>query len=497
MKVLICSFFRWSLVWLSLPFLHLQAQLSIPLFTCYDVSTYELEVKINAQTQRIAGSCRMPFEMTRNSNRIQFDLDEGLTIARIEMGNQRLRYERDGSIVTVQLPYTMVERDRHILEIVYGGTPQTERLSQIFSEDNQQRIQIQMKEALIAPEAWRPVKQSVNDPVDSMRLEVIYEKGPLIVTNGKKRFQVSEPGGFQKSVFVTTGPILPQELELHIGYFEKLTDIYGSDVGYQELNYFVPAGQAAWGKQRLEQIQQIFSCMESYFGSFPLVPSGMTWVETDGAGEKEKMEQFGGLDPDLVYELSGLWWNKQLSATLAEDAWIYDALRTYASSLVIECRTDSRKARTYLQQLPEERKPAMILHTLRSLTDNEEQWFGACRALAGTFEDRTLTTEALQDFFQWKIDVDASHIFQQYLLHPSPPVLEYSILSKGKKLTLAYRWNTSFVEFDMPVDIFLRNVRERIVPTTEWQSQTWKGVTAKHFEIDRNFGWFRVQELEL
>ena len=108
-----------------------------------------------------------------------------------------------------------------------------------------------------------------------------------------------------------------------------------------------------------------------------------------------------------------------------------------------------------------------------------------------------MTSEALLDFFQWKLDLDVSHIFQQYLLHPSPPVLEYSILSKGKKLSLAYRWNTSFVEFDMPIDIFLKGTRERIVPTTDWQTQTWKGISAKHFEIDRDFGWFEVRESDL
>ncbi|MEM7368046.1 MAG: hypothetical protein AAF587_05555 [Bacteroidota bacterium] len=496
MKVLIASFCRWSLISLCLPLLSLQAQLSIPLYTCYDVNEYELEIKINAETQRIAGTCRMAFEMKRSSDLLQFDLAESLTIARIELGSRTLRYDRSGTIVTVRLPYTMTERDRHSLKIVYGGHPHSENLNRIFSQDGQNQTQIQFKQDLIAPEAWRPLKQSVVDPVDSMRLGVIYEKGPLIITNGRQRFQVSEPGGFQKSVYVTVGPVLPGSLELHIGYFEKLTDIYGSDFGYQELNYFVPAGQNEWGKERLIQIQQIFSCMESYFGSFPLKPSGMTWVDTGGAYAQEGLDKYG-VDPLLAYELAGLWWGNHLQATLAEDAWITESFRTYASSLVIECRSDTRKALSYLQQLPEEQKSAMILHTLRSLTDNEEQWFGACRAISSTFEDRSLTTEALLDFFQWKIDVDATHIFQQYLLHPSPPVLEYSILSKGKKLSLAYRWNTSFVDFDMPVDIFLRNTRERIVPTTEWKTQSWKGVSAKHFEIDRSFGWFRVQELQL
>lgn len=476
--------------------LQMQAQAGLSLYSCYDAHFYELELKLNADTRRIAGTALFHAQMTQESDRLAFDLGEPMTIVRIQMDGRRLRFQRSGTTVIVELGQRLSRGSLAHFSILFAGYPESEASPMLFAKDGKGRIQIQFDSQKIDPEAWHPIKLQVEDPVDSSRIEVIYEKGPQVIATGEMVYQVDEPGEFQRSVFVHRQAILPAQLELHIGYFEKLTEVYHNDAGYHELEYYVESGQGDAGKQRLKEIQAAISCLEAYFGPYPFSATEMMWVNPEKK-TTQVSEDVYGVDVDLVRELAKQWWGKTIQAELAEDAWIPQAFETYAASLVIECQTDSRQALAFLKNLEASEKHAMILHTLRSITDNEEQWFGACRALPSTFSDRPISNENLLDFLQWKLNIDASLIFQQYLLHPSPPVLEYTILSKNKKLTFAYRWNTPFKAFDMPVDVLLKGTRERITPTTEWQTRTWRGASRKHLEIDKDFGWFEMIELEL
>jgi hypothetical protein len=62
--------------------------------TCYDVKYYHLDVKIDPEHKSIAGTNKILFEVAADTEMIQIDLFENLSIDRIQLDGKKLLFER-------------------------------------------------------------------------------------------------------------------------------------------------------------------------------------------------------------------------------------------------------------------------------------------------------------------------------------------------------------------------------------------------------------------
>ena len=96
-----------------------------PARTCYDVTFYHLDVKIDPRKKSIEGSNTIVFEVIENTKMIQVDLFENMTIDRIHTGNnKKLAYRREHHAVFIQFPENLPQGTSQQVIVEYHGNPQ-------------------------------------------------------------------------------------------------------------------------------------------------------------------------------------------------------------------------------------------------------------------------------------------------------------------------------------------------------------------------------------
>src|SRR5262249_8162239 len=79
---------------------------------------------------------------------------------------------------------------------------------------------------------------------------------------------------------------------------------------------------------------------------------------------------------------------------------------------------------------------------------------------------RTIMTEDVVEYFNRKTGMNLTPIFDQYLRHTAPPVLEL----KFEEGAVAYRWKVDESAFAMPVRVGARGDWQVVQATTEWKT---------------------------
>ena len=129
-------------------------------------------------------------------------------------------------------------------------------------------------------------------------------------------------------------------------------------------------------------------------------------------------------------------------------------------------------------------KGGNMLHTIRQIIDDDDQWRSILRGLNRDYYHRTVDGTEIESYISRRSGKKLGRVFDQYLRSTSVPVLEYRFVKGG----LEYRWTDCVEGFDMPVKVALSKGKfEFIHPTTEWQTLKRKRVKKKHFQVDENF----------
>ena len=111
-------------------------------------------------------------------------------------------------------------------------------------------------------------------------------------------------------------------------------------------------------------------------------------------------------------------------------------------------------------------KGALVIHTLRSVIDDDARWQTLVRAFYDRFKYQTILTEDVERFFSQESGRDLSPIFDEYLRHAAVPTLELRF-DEGAG-TVAYRWKAAEPGFNMPIRVGRPDAWRLIQPTSDW-----------------------------
>ena len=73
-----------------------------PLRTCYDVTYYSLDIKVDPESKTIAGSNTIQFKVVADFKKMQIDLVQNMKIDKIMFGDKSLKFTREHAAVFVQ-----------------------------------------------------------------------------------------------------------------------------------------------------------------------------------------------------------------------------------------------------------------------------------------------------------------------------------------------------------------------------------------------------------
>ena len=110
-------------------------------------------------------------------------------------------------------------------------------------------------------------------------------------------------------------------------------------------------------------------------------------------------------------------------------------------------------------------KGANLLHTIRQLAKDDDEWRQTLRGLNKEFYHSTVTTAEIEQYISKSIGMDLSKVFDQYLRDYRVPVLEYEI-NDGM---LNYRWNNVIDGFDMPIEVIIDGKNTLLYPTSKFK----------------------------
>ena len=133
-------------------------------------------------------------------------------------------------------------------------------------------------------------------------------------------------------------------------------------------------------------------------------------------------------------------------------------------------------------------KGAWIMHTLRSVINNDKIWF---EILKEFMVENAKGFANTNDFFEKvkdKTGEDYWYFAQQYFYSPEQPHLVF-LQTDSEYL---YKWENVNDNFTMPIDLLVNGKEKRVFPTKDFQSLR----IAKHSQIEVMDWKFYVKPIE-
>ncbi len=288
------------------------------------------------------------------------------------------------------------------------------------------------------------------------------------------------------------------------------------------MDYYVLHDNLEKAKEHFKQVKPMMECFEKYFGAYPFWNDGYALVETPYLGmEHQSAIAYGndylpgyygntsfidGLNFDfiIVHESGHEWWGNSITTNDIADMWVHEGFCTYSEVLYVECMYGYDAMLSYVNNQKRSvrndkpvigsyhvnaegssdmyNKGSLMLHTLRSLIEDDKLWFEMIKGIANDFKHETVDGQEIIHYINKKSGKDFTNFFNQYLKNKEIPVFQFHLHQEGRNITLLYRWE-AISEFDMPILINTGSKDFWIYPNTEWKEQDLGGFDKHDFKV--------------
>jgi aminopeptidase N len=175
----------------------------------------------------------------------------------------------------------------------------------------------------------------------------------------------------------------------------------------------------------------------------------------------------------IIHESAHEWFGNNVTTKDMADMWVHESFANYAEGIYTECLLGKEAGAQYIvgarRGIQNDRpiipaynvnaegsgdmypKGGNMLHTIRQIVNDDEEWRSILRGLNATFWHQTVTGKQVEDYISRQAGVDLSKVFDQYLRNSNVPVFEYKV--SGDRLS--YRWSGAIAGFDMPMRVIV------------------------------------------
>jgi len=482
----------------------------------WDATFYDLHVRLNPADSSISGWNTITYRVLASNRRVlgstQIDLQLPLVVDSIRQGGRTLSYKRDSNALLIRTPIATKIGESRSISVYYHGVPKVAKRPPwdgglIWQKDSLGRRWVATANEGLGASVWWPNKDLPADEPDSQRVAITVPDDMMNVSNGRLRNVTHHADGYTTWEWFVSSPINNYGISVNAGSYAHYSEIYHGEAGpltldFWPLSYHEQAARAQWS-----QVVPMLKCFEHWFGPYPWYEDGFKLVETPHLGmEHQSAVAYGnrfrngylgrdlsgtgrGLQWDfiIVHESAHEWWANNLTDRDAADMWIHESFANYAEGLYTECQQGKAAGAEYvigtrkaiLNDAPivgtfgvnnegsgdMYYKGGNMLHTMRTVINDDERWRGILRGLQQTFRHQTVSGGQVREYMTTKAGIDLAPVFAQYLETRLVPTLEYQM--DGTQLQ--YRWTNVVPGFAMPVRGTLGDQAVSLTPTTEWQ----------------------------
>lgn len=465
----------------------------------FDITYYNLELEIFPANKEISGSSSISFKSLKRSNSIEIDLSPTLTVDSILYRGEKCTFNRESGRIFIDLPEA--RKPFHTVTIFYHGKPVEASNPPweggfVWQKDSLGRTWVTVACETLGASSWWPCKDSWGDEPDSAEFHFVVDSSVTCISNGVETGVKPLTDGKKIISWRVHHPINTYNVTLNVGAYTHFSDtLVRNDHSKLPLDYYVLDYNRIKAEKHFQQVPKILTIYESLFGNYPFEKDGYALVETPYWGMEHQSaiaygnkyrNQMLGLDYIIVHETAHEWWGNSITASDPGDMWIHEAFATYTEALLVEKLKNYSTAIHYLNQqklLIENKQPvagplncnfhhypdtdmyykgSWMLHTIRSILDNDSLWFNTLKEFAQTYKYQLITRKQVFAFFSEKTGIDLLPVFEQYLFYPKPPRLHISLENKGDETLISLRWDTEEPDFKMPVELIINGKIKRV-----------------------------------
>lgn len=520
-----------------------------PIRSCYDVTFYDLKLKVIPTSQSIEGSNTIYYKSTTDFKKMQVDLFANMQIVNISQHNKPLKFNREGNAIFISFTNIQKKGKAYAIKIDYRGKPQIAKNPPWDGGFSWKKDANGMDWIVVSCEGtgaslWFPNKDHLSDEPDSVRISCAVPKGLTCVSNGnlrsakdlKSESQVFDNKQLDKISLIpytefewfVSYPINNYNITLNIADYANFKDTYTAQDGEKlDLDYYVLKPNLEKAKIHFKQVKPMLACYEKYFGKYPFWKDGYALVETPYWGmEHQSAVAYGnnyknneyGFDFIIIHESGHEYFGNSLSCNDHAEMWIHESFTTYMEALYVECMQGYEKSIQYLEQQKagiRNREPLIgplgvnysqpdsdiyykgtwMLHTLRNVVNDDKIWFETLKGLTTKFRITNVSTQQIIDYFNEKTGKNLTPYFDMYLKTKHIPTLQYQLILKNNNIVeLRYRYKDA--TDSMPIKAgFGLQMYEVITPNNEWQTKIFQQVEGQEFKIATELFYVKTEKI--
>ena len=478
----------------------------------WDVTFYDLDVRVNPADSTISGSNRIVYQVLSTPGTMQIDLDERLRVDSIIAGDRTLAFTREGNVIWVEGAGPHPVGESGALTVYYGGRP----IAAVnapwdggfdWSEDEHGRPFVATAVQGLGASAWWPNKDHQTEEPDSQRIAVTVPAPLVNVSNGRLRSRTENADGTVTYEWFVTNPINNYNVAVNIGHYAHYSDTYEGEDGTLTLDFWPLEQNLEAARRQWEQAKPMLACFEHWFGPYPWYEDGFKLVETPHLGmEHQSAVAYGnsymngyrgrdlsgtghGLKWDfiLVHEAGHEWFGNNITSEDIADMWVHEGFTNYSEGIYTECLLGKQAGAEYIigsrrniqNQAPVvgvfgvQRegsgdmyyKTGSMLHMIREIIDDDDLWRDILRGINIDFRHSIVTGRQIQEYINRRSGRDFDRVYAQYLTTTQIPIFEYA--QDGD--VLRYRWSNVVEGFDMPVRVHVGEELRWLEPTADWR----------------------------
>ena len=160
-----------------------------PVRTCYDVTYYHLDIRIDPKSRTIAGSNKIQFKVVSDFDRMQIDLFENMKIEKITFAGKTLSFEREFGAVFINFPKKLKKGAVDEITVFYSGKPQAAARPPwdggfVWREDKEGNPWVAVTCQGTGASLWWPTKEHQSDEQDSMMISITVPDDLMNISNG-------------------------------------------------------------------------------------------------------------------------------------------------------------------------------------------------------------------------------------------------------------------------------------------------------------------------
>ena len=513
-----------------------------PIRTCFDVTYYHLQLSVKPENKHIEGFSDIHFKVKSNFTKIQIDLFENMNISAIKFEGENLNFNREFNAVFIHFNRLIKKGEQTNIQVYFNGNPR-EAINPpwdggfSWKKDENGKDWIGVSCQGLGASSWWPNKDHQSDEPDSMLISCQVPAPLKCIANGNLRFHDLRKSTMHYNTFhwFVSYPINNYNVTLNIGDYTSFSDKYISGDDTLALDYYVLPYNKEKAKEHFIQVKPMLECFESYFGKYPFWKDGYALVETPYLGmEHQSAIAYGndylpgyhgnkrfiaGLDFDyiIVHESGHEWWGNSITTNDIADMWIHEGFCTYSEVLYVECIYGYDTMLKYIKNQRRSvrndkpiigpyhvnkegsgdmyQKASLILHTLRTLIDNDLLWFEIIKGISTNFKYKTINGQEIIDYINQRSGKDFTSFFNQYLKNKDIPEFQYRLIKNGREVALMYKWEA--VEgFEMPLLINFGNEDNWILPVNQWKEVSLGVVDIDDFRVVEELFFIDIKKVE-